>query len=834
MALFDFAGWTLDIMRRLLYLGTRTQVFPAEPGELGLIAERPVCYVLHERHLSNLLVLEQETRRLGLPPALGPLRDPSFSSPRAFFFLSHRQRGSLVANPRASHSELMKALLRAAVSDTHFDVQLVPVTILWGREPGKQDSVIKAFFAETWQQVSTLRHFFAILVHGRHTVVRFNAPLSLRALVDDSRDESRALRKLGRILRVHFLRQREMAIGPDLSHRRTQLRAILGSPAVRAAIDEEAARAGVTPAEAYRKARDYAFEVASDYTYSVVRAFALFLNWVWNKVYRGVEVHNFDRVTAVAPGQGIVYVPCHRSHIDYLLLSYIIFTRGLMVPHIAAGANLNLPLVGSILRRSGAFFLRRTIKGDPLYAAVFQEYLHLMIERGFPIEYFIEGGRSRSGRTLAPRAGILGMTVHSFVRSQVRPLLFVPVYIGYEKLMEGESHIAELNGKPKKKESLASLLAAARKLRHNYGRVHVNFGRPLALAEFLDQQHPGWQGEACDPQSPWLRAAVAATADTLARDINRHATVNPVNLVALTLLSTPKHAADRRLLCRQIELIQALLAESPWSESIIPCALPADEVVDYVRGLGMVELLPHSLGDIVRADTGQAAMLAYFRNNVLHLMALPALLACLVGHNASLSRERARLAIRGIYGLLRTDLFLPWSEDELDQVIARTEAALELHGLLRVDADGGMLHAPPASVAESEQLRQLGEIVRPTLERQFLTLALLQRAGSCQMTRARLEEVTYLLAQRLAMLAERNSAEFAEKVLFGNLIRSLIDRGLIEIDDNGMLCFDARITQAVEQTELLLAADVRHGIDLITRLAPAACVAGSVDTRTPS
>jgi glycerol-3-phosphate O-acyltransferase len=110
----------------------------------------------------------------------------------------------------------------------------------------------------------------------------------------------------------------------------------------------------------------------------------------------------------------------------------------------------------------------------------------------------------------------------------------------------------------------------------------------------------------------------------------------------------------------------------------------------------------------------------------------------------------------------------------------------------------------------------------------------LQRAGSCQLTRARLEEVTYLLAQRLAMLAERNSAEFAEKVLFGNLIRSLIDRGLIEIDGNGMLCFDARITQAVEQTELLLAADVRHGIDLITRLAPAAGVAGPVDTRTPS
>lgn len=144
-----------------------------------------------------------------------------------------------------------------------------------------------------------------------------------------------------------------MAIGPDLSHRRTQLHTLLNTPSVRAAITLDAETRGVPLAAAQKSARDFAFEIASDYTYSVIRAFALFLTWVWNKVLDGVEVHNFDRVTTVAPGHGIVYVPCHRSHVDYLLLSYIIFNRGLMVPHAPAGANLNLPVVGSILRRSG-------------------------------------------------------------------------------------------------------------------------------------------------------------------------------------------------------------------------------------------------------------------------------------------------------------------------------------------------------------------------------------------------------------------------------------------------------------------------------------------------
>ena len=822
MPIFDFAGWVLNILRRILYLVTRTQVFPESPDALGLRGDRPICYVLHEQHLANLLVLDHECRRLGLPPALKPMRDDAFSAPRSYFFLSRNLRGNIVPNPRVDHAAMLKALVRTAFADPRFDVQLVPVTLLWGREPGKQDSVLKALFAETWQQVSTLRHLFAILIHGRHTVVRFNAPISLREVIGESRDESRALRKMGRILRVHFRRQREMALGPDLSHRRTQLRSLLNTPTVREAIFQEARTGSISVPDAQKKARDYAFEIASDYTYSVVRAFALFLTWVWNRVYNGVEVHNFERVTTVAPGHGIIYVPCHRSHIDYLLLSYIIFTRGLMVPHIAAGANLNLPIVGSILRRSGAFFLRRKIKGDPLYTAVFLEYLHMMIDRGFPIEYFIEGGRSRSGRMLAPKAGILAMTVQSFVRSRARPLVFVPVYIGYEKLMEGKSHLAELNGRPKKSESLAGLIGAVRLLRRNFGKVHVNFGQPVALAEFLDARHPSWREDEFDVQAPWLRRAVVATANALAGDINAVAVVNQVNLVALTLLSTPKHAADLRLLARQIEHVQCILAESPWADTIVPCDQPAEAVIDYVIGLDMVQRHVHPLGDMVRADETQAALLAYFRNNVLHLLALPALLACLVSHNQSLTRQRARQAIHGIYGLLGADLFLPWQGEELDRVIDRAEDTLRRRGLILTD-DGDTLCAPPPNSEASPELRQLGEIIRPTLERQFLTLALLQHSGSGKLTRAKLEEDTHLLAQRLAMLYEFNPAEFSEKLLFANVIRSLIDGDLLVVDGNGLLCFDERITQAVAQTELLLAAEVRHSIDLIARsAAPAA------------
>ena len=142
----------------------------------------------------------------------------------------------------------------------------------------------------------------------------------------------------------------------------------------------------------------------------------MLLSWFWNKIYDGVKIHNIEGVQQIAPGHEVIYVPCHRSHIDYLLLSYLLFRNGLTRPHIAAGINLNMPVIGSLLRRGGAFFMRRTFKGNPLYTSVFNEYMHTLFTKGFPVEYFVEGGRSRTGRMLQPKTGMLAITVRSFLR----------------------------------------------------------------------------------------------------------------------------------------------------------------------------------------------------------------------------------------------------------------------------------------------------------------------------------------------------------------------------------------------------------------------------------
>lgn len=786
----------MKLALRLLHVWVRVRAFPENPAALGIDPARPVCYVLRENWLSDRLVLQDAVERAGLPRTDTPLRVAGFALTGGWRLFG-RARAQYAVPP------LLARWIATLTADAAADLQLVPVTVLWGRAPKQQDSILRALLAESWQRRNPFGHWLAVLLHGRQTHVHFGEPLSLRTLVKDAHDAVLAGKKCARVLRAHFRRQREMAIGPDVSHRHTEVEALLATAAVRTAIAAQATRDNIALPVAQAQARRHVLAIASDYSYSVMRAGEIFLTWVWTRLFNGVEVRNLDVLMRVAPGQSIVYLPCHRSHIDYLLMSYVIFRFGLTPPHVAAGDNLDLPVLGRILRGGGGFFLRRSFKGDPLYATVFAEYLHRMLARGFPLEYFIEGGRSRSGRMLPPKAGLLGMTVQSFVRHHERPLVFVPVYLGYEKLPEGASFVDELSGRPKRRESLWSLFSAARVLRRNFGQVYVNIGEPLPLADWLDARHPDWRTVAAESrgETDWQRAAVGDIASELVRRINAAALVNPVNLVGLALLSTPKATADATALARQIGHLQGLLP----AELV---AAPADGAacIAYALKLDAVHRIDHPLGALIGANTNEAALLAYFRNNVFHLYALPALVACLIVQHGPLAEKRLLETLTDLLGLMRDSLYLRLDEADLPVALEDVLGKLAEQGLIERQADNAA--APTANTVAKSDLLWLGEILRPQMERYFLVLMLLRHGGSGQLTRAALLEQSVLLAQRLALLHAGKTPEFADRPLMVALIDHLLDNGILREDAEDRLAFGAALERAALQAEALLAPDV--------------------------
>ncbi len=799
-------------LRRLLYLWVRSETINQSAFTLKLDRSKPVFYVLQLPSLSDLAVVDRECRKAGLPRPVRPVNVGTLEEPAAFFYLTP-EPDWLGRQDKRGISPTLQRLVAALGQHAVDDAQIVPVSVFWGQSPDRETSAWKLLFADSWAVTGRLRRLVSILILGRKTRVQFSTPIHLRELVEQDKGHERTLRMVQRMLRVHFRHQKAAVIGPDVSHRRNLVKGLVHAPLVRQAILDEAEREGISAEKAQSKALQYGNEIASDYAYTAIRFLELVLSWFWNKIYDGIRVNHIEGVQEVAQGHEVIYVPCHRSHIDYLLLSYLLFRNGLTPPHIAAGINLNMPLIGGLLRRGGAFFMRRTFKGNPLYTAVFNEYLHCLFSKGFPVEYFVEGGRSRTGRMLQPKTGMLAITLRSFLRSHRLPVVFVPVYIGYERVLEGRTYLGELRGASKKKESLFDIFKVVGALKQRFGQVWVNFGEPLKLAEFLDQQQPDWREQPLAPhyRPQWLNETTQRLGQQVARRLNEAAAINPVNLVALALLSTSKLALDELALVRVLDLYLALLRRVPYSPH---CTLPdggGQALIDYVKGMDLVAEQSDALGKILYLDEHNAVLMTYYRNNVLHIFALPALLASFFQSSARISREQILRFTRALYPYLQAELFVRWNQDELEGVIDQWLAAFVEQGLLTLEGDVYLRPAP--SSRQFVLLTLLSRAIAQTLQRFYMATALLLNAGQHAISAEELEDLCTVMAQRLSILHGLNAPEFFDKSLFRHFIQTLLDQGVLRQDPAGKLSHHPLLGELAEgAAKRVLPAELRLSI----------------------
>ncbi len=803
-------------LRKLLFSWVRTTVQNNSTEALDLQPDKPVCYVLRNRSLSDLLVLEQECIRAGLPrPYRAIDTNTSDEGDKAHFFLSH-DGGLILQRERPEPQDTLDRLLTRVEGNPDQDYQLVPVTILWGRSPEKEQSALKLLFDWNFSLGGRFRKFLAILLHGRNTKVHFNAAMSLKEIADSSEGHARTVRKVNRVLRVHFRQQRSSIIGPDLSHRRTLVNSLIHTPKIQKAIEAEAAVREITLVEAEAKARKYANEIASDYSMSAIRFLDMLLTWFWNKLYSGVKINNLAPLKDLTQTHTVVYVPCHRSHIDYLLLSYVLFYEGLAPPHIAAGINLNMPVVGTLLRKCGAFFMRRTFRGNPLYSTVFHEYMYTLSSKGFPTEYFIEGGRSRTGRTLTPKTGMLSITLRSFLRDNRRPLAFVPVYIGYEKLLEMSSYLGELRGKSKKKESPLDIFRTLAALKNEFGKAWITFGEPIELRTFLDKQAPQWRQDSGEASKPdWLKGATNALGDTIASRINSAAVLNPVNLIAMALLSAPRHALGEEQLILQLETYTRLLSRVPYSANTVMTDMDASSMIHYVENLDMIHRQTDAMGDIIRLDEKTAVSMTYYRNNVLHMFAIPSLISCFFVNNARISQNEIIRICSILYPYLKSELFLKWTKSEALQVVQQWLDSMVSEELISEQSDdqGEQYYLQPdPSSSQYIMLSVLSRSIVQTLERFYMTISLLIRNGSGNIEQEALENQGRVLAQRLSIIHGLNAPEFFDKALFRGFIGQLRSNGILEITQTNKLVFGEEIEQVADQANLLLTTEIRHSI----------------------
>ncbi|EGT4354962.1 glycerol-3-phosphate 1-O-acyltransferase PlsB [Cronobacter sakazakii] len=799
------SGWP-RIYYKLLNLPlsvlVKSKSIPAAPcPELGLDTSRPIMYVLPYNSKADLLTLRAQCLEHDLPDPLDPLVIDGTELPR-YVFIHGGPRVFTYYTPKEESIKLFHNYLDLHRSNPDLDVQMVPVSVMFGRSPGREKSEENP----PLRMLNGIQKFFAVSWLGRDSFVRFSPPVSLRRMATEHGTDKRIAQKLARVARMHFARQRLAAVGPRLPARQDLFNKLLSSKAIARAVEDEARTKKISHEKAQQNAVALMEEIAADFSYEAIRITDRVLGFTWNRLYQGINVHNAERVRQLAhDGHEIVYVPCHRSHMDYLLLSYVLYHQGLVPPHIAAGINLNFWPAGPIFRRLGAFFIRRTFKGNKLYSTVFREYLGELFSRGYSVEYFVEGGRSRTGRLLDPKTGTLSMTIQAMLRGGTRPITLVPIYIGYEHVMEVGTYAKELRGATKEKESLLQMLRGLSKLR-NLGQGYVNFGEPLPLITFLNQHVPEWR-DAIDPieavRPAWLTPTVNEIAAQLMVRINNAGAANAMNLCCTALLASRQRSLTREQLTEQLDCYLSLLRNVPYAaDATVPDAT-ATQLIEHALQMNKFEVEKDTIGDIIVLPREQAVLMTYYRNNIMHMLVLPSLIAAIVTQHRRISREAVQQQVELLFPMLKTELFLRWEKEEVSAVVDALVNELAQQGLIL--ADDEWLQVNPA---RSRTLQLLAAGVRETLQRYAITFWLLSANPS--INRGTLEKESRTVAQRLSVLHGINAPEFFDKAVFSTLVLTLRDEGYIS--DTG----DAEPAETMKVYQMLaelMTSDVRLTIE---------------------
>jgi glycerol-3-phosphate O-acyltransferase len=372
-------------------------------------------------------------------------------------------------------------------------VYIVPQIIFYSNNPRRSEPTLIDIIFGSEEKPGRLRRLFTLLKNPKKVFVEICDPVNLKDFLKREIIKNLTIDHQAFTLRRYLLRRinrhRQSIIGPVLKSRVEIKENILTHDRLQKFIIDLAERTKQPIQQVQKKASEYLEEIAANYSQNWIKIMALSVKVILKILFEDIiiDLNGLQKAKKMSQKGPLILIPCHKSHMDYLIISYIFHINNMICPHIAAGKNLSFWPLGTILRGGGAFFLRRTFKGDPLYSKVFSEYIYRILEEGFNIEVFIEGGRSRTGKLLMPKLGLLFIIVDAIARKICDDVVFVPIFIGYDRVVEERAYIHEIEGGQKEPESLKQVINARKALKGRYGKVYINFSDPISMKDYLNE-----------------------------------------------------------------------------------------------------------------------------------------------------------------------------------------------------------------------------------------------------------------------------------------------------------------------------------------------------------
>ena len=512
-----------------------------------------------------------------------------------------------------------------------FPIFLVPQMVIYEKAPLREDKGLLQLFFGDVENPGKLRKLVLCFFKAKQAVVEVAEPVNLQEALAAAPQDGR-LREMAQDIRRELIQRidlkRRMITGPVIKSREEVLELTLTDPGLTRAMEHLAETEKKKLYKIKKDAQDYFWEISADWNQFCISGMIYVVTWLSKHLFDGIafDAEGFERVREAGQRGSLIFVPCHKSHLDYLILNNLIYQHHMHPPRIAAGKNLSFWPLGPLFRGSGAFFIRRRFLGGKLYAEVLYTYIKTLISSGYNLEFFIEGGRSRTGKLVLPKLGLLNMILRAYEEKAAPDLLFVPTFIGYDQVLEEKAYLKELGGRAKETESVGQLMKARKFLRKRYGRAYIQFSEPISLKEYL--------GQAPDQG---LRNHSQNLAYRIIQSINDISVVTPFSLACAALLTYPRKGVYRRELLQIIQVLHDYLRTrgAPRADSLENLPLAVEETLALCEDRKLItpiekeEGLTDELGlGGYSIDEAKRPLLEYYKNNIIHFF-LPASLVSL-------------------------------------------------------------------------------------------------------------------------------------------------------------------------------------------------------------
>jgi glycerol-3-phosphate O-acyltransferase len=504
-------------------------------------------------------------------------------------------------------------------------VYIIPQLMFFSKNPHRSIPTLIDILFGPEDNPGRIRRLFGLFKNPGNVFFEVSEPLNLKTYLQNESIRNQPVEYQSLVLRRNLLvqlnRHRQTITGPILKTRQELKESILTGRRFQEFMEKYSKSRDIPIHEVRKKADGYIEEIAAGYNPAYIKIFSALVGWIIRTMFDGVTINNnaLNKIKRLALKGPLVLVPCHKSHIDYLILSYLLYHNNMPVPLVAAGKNLSFWPMGPIFRSGGAFFIRRSFRGAVLYSKVFAEYIYKLLEEGYNIEQFIEGGRSRTGKLLMPKLGLLAILLNAYKNGACEDMIIVPIYIGYDRVLEEKSYLQELEGGKKEPETLKGVLNARKFLKKRYGKIYIQFNDAISMNELITKF-----GTSLIEMKPKEQNVLCRNLGyRIINAINRSVVVTAYGLLAGAILNC---ARDRFSYSQIMSIIEAYLNYLATQEAKLADTLVLDHVraiehaldafvqSKFIEPVSKEKDVPHSKRSYL-INASRRPFLEYYKNN---------------------------------------------------------------------------------------------------------------------------------------------------------------------------------------------------------------------------